>query len=50
MKFEYLEPRAEVRFLLSGDIIATSTEEGGNNKPGISPETQPKDDAVEDPF
>ena len=47
MKFTYLEPKAELRLLLSQDIIAAS-EEGGNTP--LEPEQANPDDAVEDPF
>jgi hypothetical protein len=47
MKHNYLEPRADIRFLMSTDIIANSEEpyEGIND-----PEQEPKDDTVNDPF
>ena len=47
MKLTYLEPKAELRLLLSQDIIAAS-EEGGNTP--LDPEKVNPDDAVEDPF
>ena len=47
MKLTYLEPKAELRLLLSQDIIAAS-EEGGNTP--LEPEKANPDDAVEDPF
>ena len=47
MKLSYLEPRADVRLLLSLDIIAAS-EEAGSDIP--DPETALPDDAREDPF
>ena len=45
MKHNYLEPRADIRFLMSEDIIANSDPIGSNE-----PETEPKDDIVNDPF
>ena len=47
MKHNYLEPRADIRFLMSGDIIANSDEpyEGVNE-----PEKEPADDTVNDNF
>ena len=48
MKLAYLEPKAELRLLLSQDIIAAS-EEGGGVTP-LDPEKSNPDDAVEDPF
>ena len=47
MKHNYLEPRADIRFLMSGDIIANSEEpfEGINE-----PEKEPADDTIEDNF
>ena len=48
MKLFYLEPKAELRLLLSQDIIAAS-EEGGGVTP-IAPDTTKPDDAVEDPW
>ena len=47
MKTNYLEPSAEIRFLLSKDIIAASDEAPENT---LKPENVPGDDAVEDPF
>ena len=47
MKLSYLEPKADVRFLLSQDIIAAS-EEGGNLP--LEPEDVKPSEAVEDPF
>ena len=47
MKLTYLEPKAELRLLLSQDIIAAS-EEGGNTP--LDPEKPNPDDAVADPF
>ena len=46
MKLQYTEPAADVRFLLSKDIIAAS-EEPQNP---ITPETPGGDDVAEDPF
>ncbi|MBR2010948.1 MAG: hypothetical protein IKA06_04300 [Clostridia bacterium] len=46
MKLHYLEPSAEIRFLLSKDIIAAS----GEPESPLNPETAPKDDVVADPF
>ncbi len=46
MKLQYTEPAAEIRFLLSRDIIAAS-EEPENP---IKPESDLPDDAVPDPF
>lgn len=48
MKLFYLEPKAELRLLLSQDIIAASEESGGV-KP-IAPEELPDDDIAEDPW
>ncbi len=48
MKLFYLEPKAELRLLLSQDIIAASEEAGGGNI--LNPETPNPDDAVEDPW
>ena len=48
MKLFYLEPKAELRLLLSQDIIAAS-EEPGSAKP-LDPESPNPDDAVEDPW
>ena len=47
MKLTYLEPKAELRLLLSQDIIAASEEAG--NTPLESEKPNP-DDAVVDPF
>jgi len=47
MKTNYLEPSAEIRFLLSKDIIAASEEAPENP---LKPETPPSDDVVVDPF
>ena len=47
MKLNYLAPNAEIRFLLSKDIIAASGEEP--EKP-LSPEQTPDMDVAEDPF
>ena len=47
MKLIYIEPSADIRFLLSKDIIAASEEE---LPPPLKPETFPNDDAVNDPF
>ena len=47
MKFEYSAPAADVRFLLSQDIIATS-EEG--NPSGLIPEDNLPDDTAPDTF
>ena len=47
MKTNYLEPSAEIRFLLSKDIIAASDEVPENP---LVPETTPGDDVVVDPF
>ena len=44
MKLHYYEPSAEIRFLLSKDIIAASQE------PDLKPETVNPDDTAEDPF
>ena len=46
MKLSYLEPKADIRFLLSQDIIAESEEA----VPPVQPEGQNPDDAVVDPF
>ena len=46
MKLSYKEPRAEIRFLLSRDIIAAS----GEPEQNLNPEREPGVDAVEDPF
>ena len=46
MKLSYIEPRAEIRFLLSKDIIAASVEP----EQTLKPEGVPGDDVVEDPF
>lgn len=47
MKHNYFEPRADIRFLTSADIIAASEEPYiGTNEP----EEEPKDDVVSDPF
>ncbi len=46
MKLLYLEPSAEIRFLLSKDIIAASQEPENP----LKPETAPNDDVVADPF
>lgn len=46
MKLSYIEPRAEIRFLLSKDIIAAS----GEPEKNLNPEGVPGDDVVEDPF
>jgi len=45
MKHNYLEPRADIRFQMSKDIIANSEVIGNND-----PEEEPKDDVVSDPF
>ena len=47
MKLAYLEPKADVRFLLSQDIIAASEEGTGPLEPESN---RYPDDAVEDPF
>jgi len=47
MKHTYFEPRADVRFLLSMDIIAASGEPQG---PSIPPEEIPNDDTASDNF
>ncbi|MBR3862392.1 MAG: hypothetical protein IKM42_01905 [Clostridia bacterium] len=49
MKLHYLEPSAEIRFLLSKDIIAASQEPQEPQDP-LKPETAPNDDVVADPF
>ncbi|MBQ9801695.1 MAG: hypothetical protein IJW51_01310 [Clostridia bacterium] len=46
MKLNYTEPRADIRFLLSKDIIAASEEVGDP----LVPEKTPTDDVVADPF
>ncbi len=46
MKLSYIEPRAEIRFLLTRDIIAAS----GEPEQNVYPEGVPGDDIVEDPF
>ena len=48
MKLSYLEPKADVRVLLSQDIIAASEEPGGITP--LDPENAKPSDAVEDPF
>ena len=59
MKFNYLEPRADLRFLLVEDIIASSEEPDDDNDddddtpapgPSITPEGDPTDDTANDPF
>ena len=47
MKLNYIEPSADIRFLLSKDIIAASEEE---LPPPLSPEKAPNDDVANDPF
>ncbi len=47
MKLNYLAPNAEIRFLLSKDIIAASGEELQNP---LSPEQTPNMDYAVDPF
>ncbi len=46
MKLKYTLPSAEIRFLLSKDIIAASEEP----QSPLNPETPPNDDVAEDPF
>lgn len=46
MKLSYLEPSADIRFLLSKDIIAASAEPTDP----LNPEQPNKDDVVVDPF
>ena len=46
MKLHYLEPSAEIRFLLSKDIIAASQEPVDP----LKPDAAPSDDVVADPF
>ena len=46
MKLQYTEPAADIRFLLSKDIIAASKEPGSS----ITPENPGKDDVAVDPF
>ena len=48
MKLNYIEPSADIRFLLSKDIIAASEE--GQLPPPLSPEQSPNDDVANDPF
>ena len=48
MKLSYLAPKADVRVLLSQDIIAASEEPGANTP--LEPEQPSLDDAVVDPF
>ncbi len=54
MKFNYLEPRADIRFLLVEDIIASSEEpddpDDPDDGPEITPEGDPNDDTANDPF
>ena len=55
MKFNYLEPRADIRFLLVEDIIASSEEPDDDDDdtpepPAITPEGDPNDDTANDPF
>jgi hypothetical protein len=45
MKHNYLEPRADIRFLMSEDIIATSAPDSA-----LNPEKEPNDDVVNDNF
>ena len=49
MKLNYIEPSADIRFLLSKDIIAAS-EEGEQLPPPLDPEKAPNDDVANDPF
>ena len=46
MKLIYTEPRADIRFLLSKDIIAAS----GDPAQTLTPEGTPGVDALPDPF
>ena len=46
MKQIYTEPKADIRFLLSKDIIAAS----GDPEQSLTPEGAPGVDAVPDPF
>ena len=52
MKFNYLEPRADIRYLLTEDIIASSEEpdEDPDDGPAVTPEGDPNDDTANDPF
>ena len=47
MKLNYIEPSADIRFLLSKDIIAASEEELPDP---LKPEQAPGDDTANDPF
>lgn len=51
MKLNYLAPDAEIRFLLSKDIIAASGEASGEEPENpLNPEQTPGMDLAEDPF